>query len=185
MVNKRGQNAVLGCNLKNNRRISVCLQGKPFNITVIQVYAPTTNAEKAEVERFYWYIQDLLELTTTTTSCSSQGTGTKRRKSRDTWSDRQVWPGSTEWSRTKANRILPRERTGHSKHPLLTTQEKTLHVDITDGQHWNQMDYILCSQRWRSSIQSSKTRLGAGCDSEHELLLAKFRLKLKKGKTTR
>ena len=111
--------------------ISVHLQGKPFNITVIQVYAPTTNAEKAEVERFYWYIQDLLELTTTTTSCSSQGTGTKRRKSRDTWSDRQVWPGSTEWSRTKANRILPRERTGHSKHPLLTKQEITLYMDIT------------------------------------------------------
>ena len=55
-----------------------------------------------------------------------------------------------------------------------------------DGQHRNQIDYILCSQRWRSSIQSMKTRLGAGCDSDHELLIAKFRLKLKKvGKTTR
>ena len=53
MVNKRVQNAVLGCNLKNDRMISVCLQGKPFNITVIQVYAPTSNAEEAEVERFY------------------------------------------------------------------------------------------------------------------------------------
>ena len=53
MVNKRIQNAVLGCNLKNNRKISVCLQGKPFNITVIQVYAPTSNAEEAEVERLY------------------------------------------------------------------------------------------------------------------------------------
>ena len=51
MVNKRVQNAVLGCNLKNNRMISVHLQGKPFNITVIQVYAPTSNAEEAEVER--------------------------------------------------------------------------------------------------------------------------------------
>ena len=55
-----------------------------------------------------------------------------------------------------------------------------------DGQHWNQIDYILCSQRWRSSIQSTKTRTGADCDSHHELLIAKFRLKLKKvGKTTR
>ena len=55
-----------------------------------------------------------------------------------------------------------------------------------DGQHWNQTDYILCSQRWRSSIQSAKTRLGADCGSDHELLIAKFRLKLKKvGKTTR
>ena len=55
-----------------------------------------------------------------------------------------------------------------------------------DGQHRNQIDYILCSQRWRSSIQSAKTRLGADCGSDHELLIAKFRLKLKKvGKTTR
>ena len=59
MVNKRVQNAVFGCNLKNDRIISVHFQGKPFNITVIQVYAPTSNAEKAEVERFY---EDLLEL---------------------------------------------------------------------------------------------------------------------------
>ena len=62
MVNKRARNAVLGCNLKNNRMISVHFQGKPFNITVIQVYAPTTNAEEAEVERFYEDLQDLLEL---------------------------------------------------------------------------------------------------------------------------
>ena len=53
MVNKRVQNAVLGCNLKNDRIISVHFQGKPFNITVMQVYAPTSNAEEAEVERFY------------------------------------------------------------------------------------------------------------------------------------
>ena len=63
MVNKRVQNAVLGCNLKNDRMISVCFQGKPFNIMVIQVYAPNSNAEKAEVEQFYEDIQDLLELT--------------------------------------------------------------------------------------------------------------------------
>ena len=85
----------------------------------------------------------------------------------------------------KADRVLPRERTGHSKHPLPTTQEKTLHMDIT---RWSTLksDYILCSQRWKSSIQSAKTRLGADCGSDHELLIAKFRLKLKKvGKTTR
>ena len=61
-VNKRVQNGVLGCNLKNDRMISVRFQGKPFNITVIQVYAPTSNAEEAEVERFYEDLQDLLEL---------------------------------------------------------------------------------------------------------------------------
>ena len=63
MVNKRVRNAVIGCNLKNDRMISVRLQGKPFNITVIQVYAPTSNAEEAEVEWFYEDLEDLLELT--------------------------------------------------------------------------------------------------------------------------
>ena len=62
MVNKRVRNAVLGCNLKNNRMNSVCFQGKAFNITVIQVYAPTSNAEEAEVGWFYEDLQDLLEL---------------------------------------------------------------------------------------------------------------------------
>ena len=63
MVNRRVRNAVLGCNLKNDRMISVHFQGKPFNITVIQVYAPISNAEEAEVEWFYEDLQDLLELT--------------------------------------------------------------------------------------------------------------------------
>ena len=63
MANKRVQNAVLGCNLKNDRMISVRFQGKSFNITVIQVYAPTSNTEEAEVERCYEDLQDLLELT--------------------------------------------------------------------------------------------------------------------------
>ena len=89
-------------------------------------------------------------------------------------------------SRAKANRVLPRKCTGHSKHPLPTTQDKTLHMDSPDGQHQNQIDYILCSQRWRSSTQSAKTRPGADWGSDHELLIAKFGLKLKKvGKTTR
>ena len=65
MVNKKVRNAVLGCNLKNDRMISLCFQGKPFNITVIQVYDPTSNAEEAEVEQFYEDLQDLLELTHT------------------------------------------------------------------------------------------------------------------------
>ena len=63
MVSKRVQNAELGCNLKNDRMISVRFQGKPFNITVIQVYAPTSNAKEAEIEQFYEDLQDLLELT--------------------------------------------------------------------------------------------------------------------------
>ena len=81
---------------------------------------------------------------------------------------------------------MPRECTGHSKHPLPTTQEKTLYTwTSSDGQYQNQTDYILCNQRWRNSIQSTKRRLGADCGSVHELLITKFRLKLKKvGKTT-
>ena len=62
MFNKRVRNAVLGCNLKNDRKILVCFRDKPFKIMVIQVYAPTSNAEEAEVERFYEDLQDLLEL---------------------------------------------------------------------------------------------------------------------------
>ena len=71
MVNKRVRNAVLGCTLKNDRMISVCFQGKPFNITVIQDYASTTNAKEAEVEWVYEDLQDLLELTPKKMSFSS------------------------------------------------------------------------------------------------------------------
>ena len=95
IVNKRVQNAVLGCNLKNNRMIFVCFQGKPFNITVIQVYAPTSNAEKAEVERFYEELQDLLELTPPKNVLFIIGE-CKSRKSGNTWSNRQIWPWSTK-----------------------------------------------------------------------------------------
>ena len=132
MVNKRVQNVVLGCNLNNNRIISVRFQDKPFNITVIQVYPPTSNSKEAEVERFYEDLQDLLELTPKK-RCPFhyRGLECKSRKSRNTWSNRQIWPWNTEWSRTKTNRVLPRKCTGHNKHPLPTTQEKTLHMDIT------------------------------------------------------
>ena len=108
--------------------ISVHFQGKPFNTTVIQVYAPNTNSEKAQVERFYDDLQDLLELTRNKwCPFHHRGLECKSRKSRNTWSNRQIWPWSTEWSREKAKRVLPRECTGHSKHPLPTTQEKTTH----------------------------------------------------------
>ena len=91
------QNAVLGCSLKNDRMISVHFQGKPFTITVIQVYAPTSNAEEAEVERFYEDLQDLLELTPQTDVLFLIGDwNEKSRKSRNTWSNRQIWPWNTE-----------------------------------------------------------------------------------------
>ena len=85
--------------------------------------------------------------------------------------------------RAKANRVL--ECTGHSKPSSNNTRENYTWTSL-DGQYRNQIDYILCNQRWRNCVQSAKTRLGADCGSDHELLIAKFRLKLKKvGKTTR
>ena len=94
MVNKRVQYAVLGCNLKNDRMISVHFQGKPFNITVIQVYGPTTNGEEAEVDLD---LQDLLELTPPK-RCPFhyRGLECKSRKSDDTWNSRQIWPWRTK-----------------------------------------------------------------------------------------
>ena len=95
MVNRRLQNAVLGCNLKNDRMISVHLQGKTFSITIIQVYAPTSNAEEGEVERFYEDLQDLLELTPPK-DVHYRGLECKSRKSRNTWSNRQIWLWNAE-----------------------------------------------------------------------------------------
>ena len=91
-----------------------------------------------------------------------------------------------EWTRATANRVLPREHTGHNKHHLPTIQEKTLNMDIT---RWStpKSDWLYSLQpKWRSSRQSAKTRLGADYGSDHELLIAKFRFKLNKvGKPTR
>ena len=111
--------------------ISVRYQGQPFNITVIQVCAANSNAEEAEVERFYEHLWDLLELTSKK-SCPFhyRGLECKSRKSRDTWSNRQIWPWSTKRNRSKASRVLSRVRTGHSKRPLPTTRE-----DSTHGHH--------------------------------------------------
>ena len=98
-VNKRVQNAVLGCSLKNDRMISVHFQGRPFNITVIQVYAPTSNVEEAEVEWSYEDLQDLLKLTSKKKKKSPfhhRGLERKCRKSRDIWSNRQILPWSTK-----------------------------------------------------------------------------------------
>ena len=112
--------------------ISVQFQGIPFNITVIQVYALTSNAEEAEVERFCEDLQDLLELTPRKDVLFIIGDWNAKVGSQET-------PGvtgkfglkSTEGSRAKANRVLPREHTGHSTHPLPTIQEKTVYMDIT------------------------------------------------------
>ena len=97
MVNKRVRNAVLGYNLKDDRMVSVRFQGKPFNIMVIQVYAPTSHDEETDVEWLYEDLQDLLELTPIK-RCPFhyRGLECKSRKSRNTWSNRQIWPWNTE-----------------------------------------------------------------------------------------
>ena len=131
MVNKRVQNAVLGCNLKNDRMNSVHFQGKPFNITGIQVYAPTSNAEEAEVEWFYEDLQDLLELTPKKDVIFIIGDWNANVGSQETPGITGKFGLGIQNEARQRLRVLPREFTGHSKHPLPTTQEKTLHVDVT------------------------------------------------------
>ena len=165
--------------------ISVCFQGKPFNITVIQAYAPTSNAEEAE--QFYEDLQDLLELTPKKDVLFITGDWNAKVGS-------QEIPGVTGTfglgvQNQAAQRLTEfcQENTMVIVSTLLQQHKRRLYTWISpDGQHQNQTDYILCSQRWRSSIYSAKARLGTDCGSDHELLIAKFRLKLKKvGKTTR
>ena len=97
IINQRVQNAVLGCNLKNDRMISVHFQGKPFNIMVIQVYALTSNNEEAEVEQSYEDLQDLLELTPKKDVLFIIGDWNAKVGSQvNTWSNRQIWPWSRE-----------------------------------------------------------------------------------------
>ena len=104
----------------------------------------------------------------------------KSRKSRNNWSNSQIWPWSTEWSKAKANGVL-KENALIIANTLFQQHKRRLYTwPSPDGQYQNQIDYIPCSQRWRSSIQSAKTRPGADCGTDHELLIAKFRLKLKK-----
>ena len=97
-----------------------------------------------------------------------RGLECKSRNSRHTWSNNKFGLGVQNEAGQRLI-VLPRECTGHSTHPLPTTQEKTLHMDITRGQYQNEIYYILCSQRWRRSTQSAKTKLGADYGSDHEL----------------
>ena len=167
--------------------ISVCFQGKPFNITVILVYAPNSNAEEAEVEWFNEDLEDLLELTPKKDILFIIGDWNAKIGSQET-------PGVTGkfglgvWNEAGQRLIEFCQENALVKANTLFQQHKRILYTWTSpvGQYRNQIDYILCSQRWRSSIQSAKTRPGADCGSDDELLIAKFILKLKKvGKTTR
>ena len=158
--------------------ISVHFQGKPFNIIVIKVYAPTSNAEEAEVEQFYEDLQDLQELTLKKDVLLNIGDWNAKVGSQET-------PGVTGkfglGIRNEAGQRLIeycQESTLVIANTLFQQHKRRLYTWTSpEGQHRHQIDYILCSQRWRSSIQSAKTRLGVDCVSDHELLIAKFRLK--------
>ena len=127
---------------------------------------------------------DLLELTPKKDSFHHRGLECKSRKSRDTWSNRQVWSWSTNESGLRLT-VLPREHTVHNT--LIQQHNNRLYTwTPPDGQYQNQTDYIICSQRLRKYTQSAKTRPGADCGSDHVLLIAKLRLKWKRvRKTTR
>ena len=112
--------------------ISVGFQGKPFNLTVIEVYAPTINAEESEVEQFYEDFQELLELTPKKDVLFIiEDWNAKLGSQEIPGVTGKFGLGSTKRSRAKANKVLLREHTGHSKHSLPTTQEMTLYMDIT------------------------------------------------------
>ena len=147
MVNKRVWNAVLGCSLKNDRMISVHLQGKPFSITVIQVYAPTSNAKEAEVELFYEDLQDLLELTPQKDVLFILGDWNANVGSQET-------PGIIGkfglGVRNEAGQIKEfcQENALVIANSLFPQHKRRLYMwTSSDDQHWNQTDYILCSQR--------------------------------------
>ena len=156
------------------------MQGKPFNITVIQVYALTRNAEETEVEWFYEDLQDLLELTLRRDVLFIIGDWNAKVGS-------QEIPGVTgkfglEY-RMRWQRLIEfcQENTLAIVNTLFQQHKRRLYTCTSpDGQYLNQIDYILCSQRWRRSIQSAKSKLGADCGSDHEQLIVKLILKLKK-----
>ena len=166
--------------------ISVHFQGKPFNITVMQVYAPNNNAEEAEDEEFYEDLQDLLELTLKKDVLFIMGDWNAKVGSEET-------PGVTSKfglgvQNEAGQRLIEfcQENTLAIANTLFQQHKRRLYTWTSpDGQHQNQIDYILCSQRCRSSILSAKTRPGADCGSDHELLIAKFRLQSKKAGKTR
>ena len=152
--------------------ISVHFQGKPHSITVIQVYAPTSKAEKAEVEWFYDELQDLLELISKKHVLFIIG-------------DRNAKVGSEEIlgvtgkfglgvQNEAGQRLIEccQENTLVIASTLFQQHERRLYTWTSpDGQYRNQIDYILCSQRWTSSMQSEKTRPGADCGLDHDCLL--------------
>ena len=153
----------------------------------IQVYAPTSNAEETEVEWFYEDLQDLLKLTPKKDVLFTVGDWNAKVGSQE--SPKVIGKFGLGVQSEAGQRLIEfcQENTLVIANTLFQQHKRRLYTWTSpDGQHQNQTDYILCSQRWRNSIQSAKTRSGADCGSDHELLISKFRIKLKKvGKTLR
>ena len=158
---KESGNSVLGCNLKNDKMISVRFQGKPFNITGIQVYAPTSNAEEAEVERFYEDLRDLLELTPQKDVLFIIGDWNAKVGSQET-------PGVIGkfglGIRNEAGQRLIefcQENALVIANTLFQQHKRRLYIWTSpNSQYQNQIDYILCSLRWKRlyTVSKNKTR---------------------------
>ena len=157
MANKSVQNVILGCKLKNDRMISVRFQGKPFNIRVIQAYAPTTNTEEAEVEWFYEDLQDLLELTPQKYLLFIIGDWNAKVQTQET-------PGVTGKfglgvQKEAEQRLVEfcQENTLVIANTLFQQHKRRLYTWTSpDGQHQNQIDYILCSQNGEALYSQQK-----------------------------
>ena len=150
IVSKRVWNAVLGWSLKNDRMISVRLQDKPFNITVIQVYAPTHNAEEAEVEQFYKDLQDLLELTPRKDVLYIVGVWNAKVGSQEI--PGIAWKFGLVVQNEAGQRLIEfgQENALVIGNIVIKNTREDCTWTSTDGHHRNQIDYILCRQRWRS-----------------------------------
>ena len=130
MVNKRIQNAVLGCSLKNDKSLFVSKAN--HSISQLSKFMPQpVMLKKLKLNGFMKTYKTFRANTQKRCPFHYRGLECKSRKSRNTWSNRQIWPWNAEWIRAKLTRVLLRKCTGHSKHPHPTTQEKTLHMDIT------------------------------------------------------
>jgi len=172
---------VLGYNPVSDRIISIRLQGKPLNMTFIQVYARTTAATESDVEDFYSFLQQTIDNTPKGDMTIIVG-------------DMNAKIGECEASQTNrkfglgirneaGERLI--EFCGTNDLKIMNSffkQPKRRQYTWTspDGRHRNQIDYVMCGGRWRSAIQSTHTLLGADCGSDHELLVADVRLKLRK-----
>ena len=157
MVNKRVQNAVLGCNLKNDRMISVYLQSKSFNITVIQAYAPTSNAQEAEVEWFYEDLQDVLELTPKKDVLFIIGDWNAKVGSQETLGVTSKFGLGVQSEAGQRLTEFCQETALVIANTLFQQNKRRLYTwTSANGQYQNQIDYILCLRRWKSSVKSAK-----------------------------